>query len=269
MADRPYRGEVRRLTFTVMSLAAVMAFPQAASAGDPGPSSAESEFAGLLNEVRAHRGLPALAISPALTEVAGDYVAENVAHGGISHDRDAPYTARANKAGCTGWSGPTLARGYGTPAEVLQGWLGSPPHRAILLDPTNTHVGPGFQGDYAVVYALDCTPPTPAPVPPAPFGLSDISEGGIDTALSVSSKRPRTRGRTISTQVRIRAGKGTLGLAARSGRRAARGRRVSVVKRARSYRVAVRVSRPGRWKVSLRVNGRVARRFTVRVRAGR
>ena len=91
----------------------------------------------------------------------------------------------------------------------------------------------------------------------------------MGTALRMSSKRPSAKGRTISTRVRIRAGKGTLALAARSGRRAARGRRIKVVKRARSYRVAVKVSRPGRWKVSLRVNGRTSRKFTVRVRAGR
>ena len=251
--------EVRRLTFTVIALAAVMALPPVASAGDPAPSATESDFAALLNRERANRGLSAVATSPALTAVADDYVAENVARGGFDHNRDAPYTARANDAGCRGWSGPALAYGYTDPAEVLQAWLDSPLHRAILLDPNNTHVGPAFQGDHAVAFVLDCTP----------FGLSEISEGGIGTALRVSSNSPSVRGRTISTRVRIRAGKGKVGLAARWGRRSARGRRVSVVKRARSYRVAVRVSRPGRWKVSLRVNGRVARRFTVRVRARR
>lgn len=248
-----------------------MAFPQAASAGNPAPSAAESEFVGLLNQERAKHGLSALAISPALTDVAGDYVAENVAHGGISHNRDAPYTARANKAGCTGWSGPTLAKGYPDPAQVLQVWLGSPPHREILLDPKNTHIGPAFQGEYALAFALDCSPArnTSGTAAPAPFGLSNLSDGDVGSALRVSSKRPSARGTTISTLVRIRAGKGTLALAANAGKRVARGRRIKVVKRDRSYRVAVKVSRPGRWKVSLRVNGRTARKFTVRVRASR
>ena len=238
-----------------------MALPPAASAGDPAPSAPEREFAGLLNQERTSRGLSALGTSPALTEVADDYVAENVEHGGISHDRDARYTERANQAGCTGWSGPVLSHGDGGPAEVLRAWLNSPDHRAILLAPASTHVGAAFKGEFAVAYVLNCSR--------APFGLSEISEGDIGTALRVSSKRPGVLGWTISTRVRIRAGEGTLGLAARSGRRAVRGRRVSVVKRARSYRVAVKVSRPGRWRVSLRVNGRIARRFTVRVRARR
>ena len=244
-----------------------MAVPPVASAGNPAPSAPEREFTGLLNLERARHGLPTLATSPALTDIADDYVADNAAKGSFHHDRDAPYTARANKAGCAGWSGPTLAKGYATPSDVLQAWLGSPPHRAILLDPQGTHTGAGFSGEHAVAFAFDCTPA--APGDPAPFGRPEISEGGIGTAMRLSSKRPTARGRTISTLVRIRAGKGTLGLAARSGRLTMSGRRVSVVKRSRSYRVAVKVSRPGRWKVSLKMNGRVARRFTVRVAARR
>ena len=204
-----------------------MAFPQAASAGNPAPSAPENEFVGLLNQERAKHGLSAVAISPALTGISDDYVAENVAQGGINHNRDAPYTARAEKAGCTGWSGPTLAKGYPDPAQVLQVWLGSPPHREILMDPKNTHIGPAFQGEYALAFVLDCSPArnTHGAAPPAPFGLSDLSDGDVGSALRVSSKRPSTRGRTISTLVRIRAGKGTLALAANAGKRVARGRR--------------------------------------------
>ena len=236
-----------------------MAFPPAAFAGNPAPSTAEREFAGLLNQKRADHGLAALETSPALTGVADDYVAQNVEQGGITHDRDAPFTARANQAGCAGWSGPVLSHGDGPPAEALQAWLNSPGHRAILLDPANTHVGAAFKGEHALAYALRCTP----------ADNRVLSAFGVSGSLLLASKRPRARGRIISTRVRIRAGQGTLRLTARSGRRGVRGRTVSVVKRARPYRLAVKVSRPGRWKVALRVNGRIARRFTVRVRARR
>ena len=252
---------MRRLTFTVAVLAAVVALPPVAFAGDPAPSAAEREFAGLLNQERADQGLPAVEISPALTDVADDYVAENVAQGGTSHDRDAPFTARANQAGCSGWSGPVLAQGYAGPAEVLQGWLDSPEHREILMDPENTHIGAGFDGDHALAYALRCDS--------APFAPSGLPGVDPNDSLRLASARASAHGRTIYTRVRIGAGQGTLRLAARSGRLAVRGAPVAVVKRARRYRLAVKVSRPGRWNVSLRVNGRIARRFTVRVRARR
>ena len=86
------------ITSNIAALAVVMVLPSVALAGDPAPSGAEREFAGLLNAERARQALPALATSPALTDVGDDYVAENVARGGITHDRDRPFTARAEQA---------------------------------------------------------------------------------------------------------------------------------------------------------------------------
>ena len=242
------------ITSNIVALVVVLALPQTALAGNPAPSNAELEFVGLLNQERANQGLSVLKIAPALTEVGDDYVAENVTQGGFTHDRDAPFIARANQAGFADWSGPALAQGYATPAEVLQGWLDSPGHRAIVMDPANTHVGAGFQGEHALAFALREDP-----------GQLGILGATRSRRPVLASKRPRARGRTISTRVRIRAGQGTLRLTARKGRLVVRGRRVSVVKRARSYRLVVKVGRPGRWKVSLVANGRTARRFTVRV----
>ena len=266
-------ASVRRFTFTVAALAAVMAFPPLAFAGDPAPSPAEREFVGLLNQERAARALSALEISPALTDVADDYVAENVEQGGTSHDRDAPFTARANRSGCTGWSGPVLVQGYADPAEALRVWLDSPDHRAILLDPENTHVGAAFNGEHALAYAMHCTPAQNAS---GDFGVDGVPLGAVKSfghrsgdSLLLASARPSAQGRMISTRVRIRGGQGTLGLAARLGGLVVRGRPVAVVKRVRPYLLAVKVSRPGRWKISLRVNGRIVRRFTVRVLARR
>jgi Cysteine-rich secretory protein family len=268
---------VRGAIFTIAALVAGMTLPSVALAGDPVPSSTEREFVGLLNQERAAQGLSALEISPALTDVAHDYVAENVEQGGVSHDRDAPFTERANQAGCAGWSGPVMTQGYAEPAEVLQIWLDSQEHRAVLLDPENTHVGAAFKGEHALAYAMSCAPAQntsgdfgdEVAVEGVRFGSSDPSAAAPGGSLLLASTRPSARGRMISTRVRIRAGQGTLGLIARSGKLVVRGRPVAVVRRARPYRLAVEVSRPGRWKVSLRVNGRTARRFAVRVRARR
>lgn len=170
-----------------------------------------------------------------------------------------------------------LAQGYAGPAEVLRGWLESPDHRVTLLDPENTHIGPGFLGEHALAFAMPCSPAQntsgdfgdPNATDPTTPGPPDPGTGDPDGSLSLSFTRPRVRGRTVYIRVGVLAGRGTLRLVARSGKRVVRGRPVAVVKRARLYRLAVRVSRRGRWRVSLRVNGRTARRFTVRARSGR
>lgn len=250
-----------------------MAFPTVAVAGNPVPSTAERQFVGLLNQERANQGLKAVEISPALTDVADDYVAENVQQGGMSHDRDAPYTARAKKAGCGKWSGPVLAEAYAGPAETLQGWLDSPEHREVLLDPDNTHIGAAFNGSQALAFAMPCTPAKntsgdfgdPAASDSAPFVPSGVPAVAPVASFRLASAQTSSDGKTIYVSVRIRSGKSTLRLSARSGRHTAQGRSVAVVKRARAYRLAVKVSGPGRWKLSLKSNGHVTRRFSVRV----
>ena len=203
----------------VAALAAALSFPPVAAAGNPVPSPTERKFVGLLNQARAAHGLAPVEISPALTKVADDYVAQNVFLGGISHDRDPPFTARAKHAGCGRWSGPVLAQGYAGPAEVLRGWLDSPGHRVTLLDPENTHIGPGFMGEHALAYVMPCTPaqntsgdfgaPTAAGrVNPGPL---DPGAGDPDGSLALSFTRPRVRGRRIYTRVRVRAGLSTVG----------------------------------------------------------
>ena len=275
------------MTLTVLTV--TLALPPVAVGGDPAPSATERKFVGLLNQERAAQGMTAVEISPALTDVADDYVAQNSEQGGFSHDRDPPFTARANQAGCGKWSGPVLAQGYAGPAEVLQGWLNSPGHRAVLLDPENTHIGAGFKGEHALAYVMPCTPeqnssgdfgdpearePVPPyePVPPEElfppeewFPSTEPPTVNPEGQFLLSFGRSGIRGRTIFTRVRVRAGRGRLRLVARSGARVVRGQPVAATKRMRPYRPAVRVSRLGRWRVSLRVNGRPARRFTVRL----
>jgi hypothetical protein len=237
-----------------------MVLPPAALAGDKAPSAPEREFAGLLNQERAARGLSAVQISPDLTEVAGDYVAENVQQGGTTHDRDAPFTARTRQAGCSGWSGPVLAEGYPTPAELLRGWLDSPDHSPVLLGADNTHVGVGLEGEQAVAFVLRCVAPGANPFAPS---------GRVAEPLALAPAKLKAQGRMLSTRVRVRAGQGTLRLVARSRGTVVRSRPVAVAKRGRPYLLALRVRRAGRWAISLEADGRTARRFSVRVPARR
>ncbi|HCF82769.1 MAG TPA: serine protease, partial [Ruminococcaceae bacterium] len=48
--------------------------------------------------------------------------------------------------------GENIAYGYRTPAEVVEGWLNSPGHRANILTGSFTHIGVGYNenGNYWV-----------------------------------------------------------------------------------------------------------------------
>ena len=140
----------------VGALVAALLLVLPAAAKNSSLSRTERQFAGLLNKERRANGLRPVEISPALTKIAHDYVAENVRMGSIDHGRDAPYTRRTRRVGCGGWNGPVLAAGFGSAQAALDGWLSSSGHRAVLMDPKITHVGPGFKAGYALAYGLKC-----------------------------------------------------------------------------------------------------------------
>lgn len=123
------------------------------------PSSAnvdrvERATACLINVARARAGLRRLRIAPALARAADRHAQEMVAKGFFSHagsDGTTP-TQRAKRAGfqprggflsvgeIIAWgSGP-----LGSPAEVVQSWLRSPPHRAIMLGRRFRQIGVGI-----------------------------------------------------------------------------------------------------------------------------
>lgn len=253
--------------------------PAPALAGDPAPSGAERELVRLLNSERTAAGLGRVEISPALTDVADDYVAENERLGGISHDRDAPYTARANAAGCSKWNGPVLAVGYPTPRAVLDGWLGSPGHRAVLMDPEISHIGPGLRGSHALAFGMPCArnaantsgdfgDPTAAVPPPAPpVAPRPAPAPPAAPRFALRSHRVGTRGRLIRVRLRVASGSAAVRIVARRRGRMVRSRRIRVSARPRAYRLAVRAPRAGRWRVRLRHGGRSVALGSVRVRS--
>jgi uncharacterized protein YkwD len=48
--------------------------------------------------------------------------------------------------GCDRYSyaGEIIAAGHSSPEQVIQGWLNSPPHKSIMLDPIYKVAGVGF-----------------------------------------------------------------------------------------------------------------------------
>ncbi|MDN0199018.1 CAP domain-containing protein [Streptomyces sp. S.PNR 29] len=109
----------------------------------------EADVIGLTNRERARAGLPPLAPDPLLATAARAHSADMVARDFYSHtspDGSRPWD-RAAAAGATRRAiGENIACGQRSPAEVVEGWMNSPGHRANILGPEFTHIGVGFAG---------------------------------------------------------------------------------------------------------------------------
>jgi uncharacterized protein YkwD len=62
--------------------------------------------------------------------------------------------ARIRRAGYTGWdyAAENIAVGYSTPRGVVRAWMGSPGHRANILDCGLEHIGVGLTADDGVLW---------------------------------------------------------------------------------------------------------------------
>ncbi|MFC4644887.1 CAP domain-containing protein [Streptomyces mangrovi] len=103
----------------------------------------------LTNRERARAGLRPLAVDPLLTTAAQAHCADMVARAFYSHtspEGSQPWD-RAAAAGSTRRTiGENIACGQRSPAEVVEGWMNSPGHRANILKPAFTHIGVGYAG---------------------------------------------------------------------------------------------------------------------------
>ncbi|MFF9119856.1 CAP domain-containing protein [Streptomyces massasporeus] len=103
----------------------------------------------LTNRERTRHGLPPLSADPLLTTAAQAHSADMVARAFCAHtapDGGQPWD-RAAAAGSTRRSvGENIACGQRSPADVVEGWMNSPGHRANILTPGFTHIGVGFAG---------------------------------------------------------------------------------------------------------------------------
>ncbi|MEV3922907.1 CAP domain-containing protein [Actinomadura coerulea] len=108
-----------------------------------------AEVVSLTNAHRAAHGLRPLADDPRLTAAAQAYSEDMAVRRFYSHtspEGTQPWD-RARAAGSTHLGiGENIACGQRSPAEVVQGWMDSPGHRANILKPDFTHIGVGFQG---------------------------------------------------------------------------------------------------------------------------
>jgi uncharacterized protein YkwD len=110
---------------------------------------ATGEVVDLTNRERVRAGLPELAVDPRLTAAAQAHSADMVARDFYSHtdpDGGRPRD-RAAAAGATRRTvGENIACGQRSPADVVEGWMNSPGHRANILEADFTHIGVGLAG---------------------------------------------------------------------------------------------------------------------------
>ena len=129
------------------ALGAATATPAAAVELFPAPPAPLPAGAQLVldrtNAARSLAGCAPLAEAPAMTATAAAHSTEMAVTGRLSHRGADGSTARVRLAahGVQAWrTAENVAQGYDA-ATVVDAWLGSPGHRANLLDCRLTHVG--------------------------------------------------------------------------------------------------------------------------------
>ncbi|MFF4474994.1 CAP domain-containing protein [Streptomyces sp. NPDC001599] len=108
-----------------------------------------AEVVGLTNRERAGAGLPALAVDARLTAAAQAHSADMVTRDFYSHtdpDGGKPWDRAAAAGADRRTVGENIACGQRSPAEVVEGWMNSPGHRANILKADFTHIGVGLAG---------------------------------------------------------------------------------------------------------------------------
>lgn len=138
---------------TVITLSACVPKPPAAlpvAIPAPPPTAVtgwEADMLAQVNAQRAANGAGPVAICGSLGRAAQAHSADQAAHNTMSHvgSDGAKLVDRIARAGYNGWTalGENAAYGYGDVGSVMTGWMGSPGHRANIVNPAYTHVGFG------------------------------------------------------------------------------------------------------------------------------
>ena len=114
----------------------------------------QTEINRLTNVERAKHGCAAVTVNPQLTTAARGHSGWMAQTGTFSHTGSggSTFTNRARAAGYGSPSGENIAWGYRDAAQLVDGWMNSPGHRANIVNCASTTVGVG------AVYAANGTP---------------------------------------------------------------------------------------------------------------
>jgi uncharacterized protein YkwD len=141
---------MRRLFSSLLALAIFASgFAAAAVPADAATlDSLESDLVAQVNAFRASKGLTTLVVSDTITFASKWMATDMAVNNYFSHtslDGRGP-TQRMADAGYpafTTYTGEDLAAGYTSAAEVLAGWIASPGHYAVLINPNYRAIGVG------------------------------------------------------------------------------------------------------------------------------
>ncbi len=143
------------LFLTVAVLAALVVLPATASASTK-LTPKEKRIIALVNEIRTERGLSKLRVKPCLVRAARAHSAEMRAKPYFGHQsrNGDPFSRRLIKfgyrrSGFSFWKvGENIAWGsglYSTPEVVVDGWMHSEGHRAVILTKCFRNIGVGVR----------------------------------------------------------------------------------------------------------------------------
>ena len=133
---------------SLLALAGLLVLLSSQAAAGANLDSTEQDLVARINAFRAARGLPTLTVSDTLTAAAKWMSADMGARNYFAHtslDGRSP-TQRMFDAGYPAfgtWTGEDLAAGYTVTADVLTGWINSPAHYAVLVNPQYHAIGVG------------------------------------------------------------------------------------------------------------------------------
>jgi uncharacterized protein YkwD len=142
----------RALIAPVLALALAPAAP-AGAAAPSGPAARISRLDDAIvhctNRERAVRGIPKLRRSPALRHAARYHARNMLRYDFFRHvdqfgQSPAQRVARFTRGGHFRWVGENIAVGRWSPAGLCQAWMGSPAHRANILNSRFTMIGVGY-----------------------------------------------------------------------------------------------------------------------------
>lgn len=110
----------------------------------------EQEVIRLVNEQRAKNGLKSLTYDWELSRVArykSQDMHDNKYFSHTSPVYGSPFQMIKNFGISYRSAGENIAKGYSTPAAVVNGWMNSSGHRANILNSSFTHIGVGYVAD--------------------------------------------------------------------------------------------------------------------------